>query len=171
MPIRLPSLDHIRRKDQRLYESLVALHDGIESLIKQAGLGPAGKIATPVIQSIAVTAANGIFSVAITDKSTPHFGINYFVEYADNPSFNNAYTLFLGPSRNVNGWNLGAQTLYFRAFSQYQGSPPSSRVVYGGSAPVAVSGGGSAPPSQPASGGSGAGTGVGGFGGSDRRIL
>lgn len=163
MPLTLPHLPYIKSKDPRLHETFVALQNAINSLTKQAGLGPAGQITQSTIQSISVAAANGIFTVSIIDKSAAHLGVNYFIEYATNPGFAGAFTLFLGPSRDVNGWNLGSQTYYFRAFSQYQNSQPSTRVVYGGTTPIGVAGGGSAPPTpQPASG-SGSSTG-GGFG-------
>ena len=171
MPIRVPNLPYLKVKDQRLYETIVALHNGLESLVKQAGIGAGGNITPPTIQSISVSAANGIFHVSITDASANHFGINYFIEYADNPVFNNAKTEFLGPSRDKEGWNLGARTLYFRAFSQYQTSLQSPRVVFGGSsAPTAVVGGGSAPPAILPTSGSGTGQG-GGFGGRTPRIV
>ena len=172
MPIKLPNLSYIKNMDQRLYETIVALHNGVEALAKQAGIGAGAQIAAPpTIGKISVTAANGIFHVSITDNTAnTHFGINYFIEYADNPVFNNAKTEFLGPSRDKEGWNLGSRTLYFRAFSQYPSSPPSARVVFGGVAtPTAVVGGGSAPPAQLPTNGSGSGQG-GGFGGKNPRI-
>lgn len=165
MPISLPNLPYIKQKDQRLYETLVALHAGVESLVQQAGLGPAGTIAPPQIQSIAVTASNGIFSASVVDKSSVHLGISYFLEYADNPNFDNSHTLFMGPSRNENGLFLGSGTFYFRAFSQYQNSAAGQKVVYGGSTPTGVSGGGTiSGPTLPPSQGSGTGN-EGGYGG------
>src|SRR5437879_4970570 len=171
MPIQVPNLPYIKTKDQRLYETIKSLHDGLESLVKQAGIGAGGNITPPTIQSISVSAANGIFHVSITDASSTHFGINYFIEYADNAVFNNAKTEFLGPSRDKEGWYLGNRTLYFRAFSQYQSSLPSPRVIFGGSGtPAAVAGGGSAPPASLPTSGSGTGEG-GGFGGRNPRIV
>ena len=169
MPLRLEHLPYLKTKDPRLYETIVALRNGMESLAKQAGIGIGGNITPPTIQSITVSAANGIFHVSIIDKSTTHFGINYFVEYADNPVFNNAKSFFLGPNRDIEGWNLGSRTLYFRAFSQYLNSVQSPRVVFGGSTPTAVVGGGSAPPPILSTSGSGTGFG-GGFGGKDPRV-
>lgn len=169
MPIRVPNLPYIRRKDPRLGEAIDAIHQGIESLVERAGLGASGNILAPQIQSIAVTAANGIFSVSVTDKSATHFGINYFVEYADNPNFNNLHTLAMGPSRNANGLFLGSGTFYFRAFSQYLNSAASARVTYGGTIPLGVAGGGAiAGPTLPPTQGSGTGQG-GGFGGRNAR--
>lgn len=156
--ITLPNIEHIRRIDQRLYESLFQTHQAILSLAQQAGIGASGNIQAPELQSIAVTAANGTFSISVVDKSATHLGINYFVEYADNPQFDNAHTLFMGPSRNENGLFLGSGTFYFRAFSQYPNSLQSNRIVYGGATPTAVAGGGAiAGPTLPPSQGSGAG--------------
>src|SRR5690348_3540115 len=95
MPIRVPNLPYILKQDPKLYETIVALHQGLQSLVNQAGLGASGSIPPPAMQSISVTAANGIFSVALVDKSLPHLGISYFVEYADNPAFDNVHTLYL----------------------------------------------------------------------------
>jgi len=170
MSVNLPHLPYIKTLDPRLHETFVTLRDAIVSLSKQAGVASSGKVAPPQIQNIAVAAANGIFSVSLTDNSQNHLGINYFIEYADNANFNNLRTRFLGPSRNVDGWNLGNQTVFFRAFSQYQNSVPSPRVTLGGSTPTGVAGGGSAPPTQPAAQGSGSGSG-GGYGDGHPRVL
>src|SRR6516164_386017 len=143
--MQLPNLEHIRRMDQRLYETLITLKEAFDSLAIKAGIVALGQIATPTIQSLTVSAANGIFVASITDNSTNHPGINYFIEYADNPNFNNAKTIALGPSRDMEGLALGNVTRYFRAFSQYQSSAPSPRVNFGGLTPTAVVGGGSAP--------------------------
>src|SRR5262249_45754471 len=90
--ISLPHLPYIKTKDQRLYETLVSIHNALVLLGQQAGLATSGKITPPQIQSISVAAANGIFSVSLTDNSQNHLGINYFVEYADNANFNNSRT-------------------------------------------------------------------------------
>ena len=147
-----------------MYETFKALHQGLISLAQQAGLGVSGQITAPELQSIAVTAANGIFSVSVVDKSETHLGISYFVEYADNPSFDNSHTLFIGPSRNENGLFLGSGTFYFRVFSQYLNSTQSPKIVYGGATPLGVAGGGAiAGPTLPPTQGSGA-NGAGGYG-------
>src|SRR5690242_4273968 len=134
--ITLPHLPYIRTKDPKLGETIDDLRKAFISLAQQAGLSPSGQIAAPQIQSISVTAANGVFSVTVTDKSATHLGINYFLEYADNANFNNSHTLFMGPSRSENGLFLGSGTFYFRAFSQYLSSTPSAKVTYGGTTPL-----------------------------------
>ena len=60
----------------------------------------------------------------------------------------------MGASRNLY-LQLGNQTLYWRAYSQYIGSSPSAPVPFGGP-PIAVIGGGSSGPPPFASAGSGA---------------
>lgn len=168
--ITLEHLPYLRRKDPRLGETIDALRKGLLSLAQQAGIGISGKIAPPSIQGINATAANGSFIITVTDKSATHFGINYFVEYADNANFDNVHTLFLGPSRTSPPVFLGSGTFYFRAFSQYLNSAPSARVIYGGTNPTGVAGGGTiAGPTLPPSQGSGVGQG-GGFGGTNPRI-
>jgi hypothetical protein len=61
---------------------------------------------------------------------------------------------FLGASRNLYV-QLGNQTLFWRAYSQYIGSLPSSPVTFG-TPPIAVTGGGASGPAPQASQGSGA---------------
>ena len=163
--LHLPNMPYLRTKDPRLAETIEKLRIAIVSLVNQTGAAPGGTIAAPSVQSISVSASNGIFSASIVDKTAPHLGIRYFIEYATNPNFDNSRTRYLGPSRDIDGWNLGNLTYYFRGFSQYPGSDISNKVIYGGSTPIGVAGGGSAPPTPPASQGSGGGTGAtGGFG-------
>jgi len=158
--LNLPHLPYLRGKDPLLAETIESLKKGLISLAEQAGIGASGQIAAPQIQSILVTAANGAFLVTVTDKSATHLGINYFVEYADNANFANVHTLYLGPSRSSPPIFLGSGTFYFRAFPQYQNSPPGAKVVYGGSTPIGVSGGGAiAGPTLPPAQGSGASSG------------
>lgn len=164
--ITLQHLPEIRRKDPKLGETIDDLRKAMLLLAQQAGIGVGGPIASPQIQNIFVTAANGVFSITVTDKSPTHLGINYFLEYADNANFNNSHTLFMGPSHSENGLFLGSGTFYFRAFSQYLNSAQSHKVTYGGTTPLGVSGGGAiAGPTLPPTQGSGANGGsFGGFG-------
>lgn len=169
--LHLPHLPYIRTKDPRLAETIESLQKAFLSLVNQVGAAPSGTIPPPSVQSVTATAANGIFSAYIVDKTAPHLGVRYFIEYDTSASFDNARTKYLGPSRNIDGWNLGNLTYFFRAFSQYPGSEISNKVIYGGSTPIGVAGGGSAPPTPPATQGSGGGTGGGsGFGNQSRRF-
>jgi hypothetical protein len=89
----------------------------------------------------------------------------YFAESDATPGFTTPRVYFLGSSRNLYV-QLGNQTLYWRAYSQYVGSSPSAPVTFGTPA-TAVTGGGSSGPTPLPSGGSGTlanGTVVGGNG-------
>ncbi len=166
----MPPLKHLgfleTTYDPRLAETLRTLSQAIDNVAAQAGVSGNATKAPPNVRSITVTAANGYFSVTITDpegQAQPSLGIHYFIEYDTSPSFANRQTIDNGPSRNAY-LSLGSQTLYWRAYSQYRNSPRSTYIVYGGSTPIGVAGGGSAGPSLPASQGSGGAGGRGGFG-------
>jgi hypothetical protein len=77
----------------------------------------------------------------------------YFAESDTTPAFGAPRVYFMGASRNMYV-QLGNQTLFWRAYSQYVGSLPSAPVTFG-SPPVAVAGGGAAGPAPLPSSGSG----------------
>jgi hypothetical protein len=130
------------------------------------GVDPSGTIAPPGnISSISVTAANGIFDVAITDNSSVVRGINYFVEADATAAFSRPHVYTLGPSRNAR-LALGNLTLYWRGYSQYLGSQPSWPVTFGNPASAVSGGGTTAGPAPQPSMGSGTATGDGQQGGS-----
>lgn len=135
----------LKSRDPYLYETLVQIVNSINLTAKQSGISPTGSLPTPpAIGAIEVTAANGLFDVALTDKEAAQAGIVYFVEFDTSPTFANAHVLFLGPSRNGHV-ALGNATYYWRAYSMYQASGVRSPiVVLGGSAPIGVAGGGGA---------------------------
>jgi hypothetical protein len=81
-------------------------------------------------------------------------GLFYFAESDVTPGFNSPRVYFLGASRNLYV-QLGNQTLYWRAYSQYIGSLPSAPVTFG-NPPTAIAGGGASGPSPLPSQGSGA---------------
>lgn len=165
--LNLPNIEHVRRIDQRLYESLTKIVGVIKDIAQQTGTSNDPLPTPPTIATISVSASNGFFSVSIIDpagQQQPNLGLHYFIEYSTNPAFPPSITTVFdnGPSRGAY-LSLGNQTLYFRAYSQFRNSKISQKVVYGGSSPIAVSGGGSAGPTPPG-GGSGSGGGGGGFG-------
>lgn len=164
--LQLPQLKHVEAGDPRLYSALRSIVDAVNNLGRGVGVDPTGEMAAPArISAISVTAANGIFDVAITDYSSLVRGISYFVESDLTPAFATPHVYALGPSRNAR-FLLGNLTLYWRAYSQYWGSQPSAPVPFG-NPPVAVSGGGSlAGPTQQPSAGSGTATSDGQQGGS-----
>jgi len=116
----IPNLTEISARDEALGEALKAIS---AQLSPTAPLPPA---------SLKVTAAHGIFDVLILGPK----GVEYVLEYALSPSFENAASIYLGPSRTYRGF-LGNQTLYWRARS-YNSGFASDPVLY----PKAVVGGG-----------------------------
>src|SRR5262249_28035005 len=73
------------------------------------------------VASINVQASNGWFDIAITDPSDSRPGLFYFAESDSTPAFAAPRVYFMGASRNLYV-QLGNQTLYWRAYSQYIGS-------------------------------------------------
>lgn len=158
MKLSVRHLGYVRDKDPRLYEALSDIKAGIERMARQIVANPSGDVpAPPQISSLAVSANSGMFTLTIYDNNPVLRGIEYFVEYAGNTSFNGAYCLSLGPSRNWVGF-LGSPAYYFRAYSQYPSSPPSPPVYFGGATPSAVTGGGTINPSYTNTPGAGSGT-------------
>lgn len=157
-PVFIPNLDHHRVTDPKLWESLTAI---------QSHLRPATQPAPPQVSGITVTAANGYFTVALTDSGAVGSGIHYFIEYSLTPGFEQPIVIDNGASRTL-VLNLGAQTLFWRAYSQYlfPFSPPSPPIVFGGATPTGVVGGGAIAPPAVASTGSGTGATNGQQGGS-----
>lgn len=143
----LPNLDHIRTKDPKMWETIVKI---------QQNLQPSQQPAPPQVSGITVTAANGYFTVTLTDNGKVKAGIHYFIEYSTTAGFQQPVVIDNGASRTL-VVNLGNQTLFWRAYSQYifPFSPPSAPVTFGGSTPTGVAGGGAVVPPVVASTGSG----------------
>jgi len=161
----LPQLKTIQSSNPKLADSLQKIVDAVNNLAVGTGVDPAGATQPPAqLAAISVLAADGIFDVALTDNSAVTRGISYFAESDTTPGFNAPHVYPLGPSRNLR-IALGNLTLYWRAYSQYLGSAPSTPVTFG-SPPTAVAGGGSAGPAQQNSAGSGTASGTGQQGGS-----
>ena len=108
------------------------------------------------ITQLNVSAADGVFDISVVDNLPAQRGINYFLEYAQEPSFQSPILIDLGASRNWRGY-LGNLTLYWRAYSAYPSTARSKPVVFLGN-PV-VGGGAAGPAPLPSQGG---GTSVGG---------
>jgi hypothetical protein len=145
----------LKNRDPYLYETLVKIVSAVNSTSQRAGVDPSTPApAPPPIASLTVHAANGWFDIAIADPSNSRPGLFYFAESDTTPAFSAPRVYFLGASRNLYV-QLGNQTLYWRAYSQYVGSLPSAPLTFG-SPPVAVAGGGSSGPAPLPSQGSGA---------------
>jgi len=155
--LNVPQLAQIKARDPYLYESLKQVVGAVNSLGRATGVDPSGSIAPPAsIGSVSVVAADGIFDIAITDNSAVRRGVFYFLESDTGAAFTSPHVYFLGSSRNLRV-SLGNQTLYWRGYSQYIGSVPSTPVAFG-SPPTAVTGGGAAGPRLQPSSGSGTAT-------------
>ena len=151
--LKIGQLAQIKGDSPYTYEALTQVVNAVNAIGRATGVDPIGSITAPTpIASLSVVAADGIFDLAITDNSTVNRGIYYFAESDTAPSFPGPHVYFLGSSRNLRV-SLGNQTLYWRAYSQYLGSSPSSPVTFG-TPPASVVGGGTAsgPQMQPSSG-------------------
>lgn len=146
--VSLPNLDYLRKKDVRLYETLRVI---------QENLIPGSQPSPPPVTGISVVSnGNGGFDIVLSDAGDVQREVNYFVEHDTSPDFQRARVEDLGASRST-VLQLGSGTFYFRAYSQYRfpPSPPSSPVVFGGSSPTGVRGGGTQTAPLQASTGSG----------------
>ena len=155
-----------------LAETLRALMNAHNTMTKKTGVSDTPLPAPPNIRAIAVTAQNGQFNITITDpdgQAQASLGLHYFLEWDTTPAFANPTVEDIGPARGES-LQLGNQTLYWRAYSQFRHSPISQKIAYGGANPIAVVGGGAATPPPPG-GGSGGSGGGGGFGGGSRIAL
>src|SRR5271156_5694019 len=144
----------IKDRDPYLYETLTKIVAAVNATSQSAGVDSSTPSPAPSpIASVMVQASNGWFDISITDPSPSRPGLFYFAESDTAPSFNTPRVYFMGASRNLYT-QLGNQTLYWRAYSQYVGSLPSAPVAFG-SPPTAVAGGGSTGPTPLPSTGSG----------------
>ena len=142
----------LKDRDPYLYETLVKIVASVNSTSQRAGVDPSTPAPSP-IASISVQASNGWFDISVTDPSDSRPGLFYFAESDITPAFSAPRVYFMGASRNLYV-QLGNQTLYWRAYSQYIGSLPSAPVTFG-SPPIAVTGGGTTGPLPLPSTGSG----------------
>jgi len=145
----------IKERDPYLYETLTKIVSAVNAASANSGVDPANPSpAPPPIAGVAVQAGNGWFDLAITDPAVTRPGLFYFAESDVTPAFSAPRVYFLGSSRNLYV-QLGNQTLYWRAYSQYVGSLASAAMTFG-TPPTAVVGGGASGPAPLASRGSGA---------------
>lgn len=153
----LPHLNTILRADPRTGETLKAIRDAINQGHASVGVDPTGVFPTPTAPaSLTVTATGGFFDAIIQDAN-PQRGLHYFLDWSVDPSFSLPRTIPLGPTRTEYK-QLGNQTLFWRCYSQYQGSEISAYTYFGTQAnPTGVAGGGAAAPVPMTSTGTGAG--------------
>jgi|ERR1700722_6591464 len=175
MPINYRNRQEIFNKSPELAQALDDICDQFSHVSDQVNASPNGVTNPPAApNSLSVTAAQGIFDIKLIDNNPVSRGINYFLQYSQNSSFNSPITIDIGQSRN-HRVNLGNQTLYWRAHSSYPTSAISGHVYHGTSSnPIAVVGGGSSTgPALQSSSGSGTTVGAsgsdGGFGNNPTR--
>lgn len=145
----------LKDRDAYLYETLVKIVAAVNATSQRAGVDPSTPLPAPApVAALNVQASNGWFDISITDPSNARPGLFYFAESDVTPAFNAPRVYFMGASRNMYV-QLGNQTLYWRAYSQYIGSAASVPVTFG-APPVAVTGGGASGPAPLPSAGSGA---------------
>ena len=134
-----------------LSEALRILQDGINNLGNHVSVDPAGTSpAPPIPQSLTVKAnGTGLVHAVISDSNPINKNLHYFIEVDTSPSFPQPHVIHLGPSRTMSPIYLPAkddsgnpQNFFFRTYSQYQGSHPSSPIYFGGTVPTAVNPGG-----------------------------
>src|SRR5579863_7924928 len=145
----------IKDRDPYLYETLTKIVASVNATSQAAGVDPATPAPAPTsVASITVQASNGWFDISIADPSDARPGLFYFAESDVTPAFSAPRVYFLGASRNLYV-QLGNQTLYWRAYSQFVGLLGLVPVTFGSPA-TGVVGGGTAGPAPLPSSGSGA---------------
>jgi hypothetical protein len=145
----------LKDRDPYLYETLVKIVAAVNATGQRAGVDSSTPSpAPPPIAAIAVQAANGWFDISISDPSDARPGLFYFAESDVSPAFAAPRVYFMGASRNLYV-QLGNQTLYWRAYSQYRGSTTSAKITFGSPPTGVVGGGATAPPAPQQSQGSG----------------
>ncbi len=150
----IAQLAPLKDRDPYLYETLTKVVAAVNAAGRRAGLDPSIALPAPApIAALQVQAANGWFDLAIQDPNAARPGLFYFAESDTTPAFAAPRVYFLGASRNLYV-QLGNQTLYWRAYSQYVGSNPSAPVTFG-NPPAGVTGGGATGPTPLPSSGSG----------------
>src|SRR5579863_10309214 len=130
MALKHPLMAWLKSISPKLWEILNSHEQAINQLGQYTTVNPTGVSEAPqAIQSISVTAADGIHHVVINDASKVTRGVNYFAEYDTNPGFTNPHVEDLGASRTKRIF-IGNQTVYWRGYSGYVGSPPSPPVPH-----------------------------------------
>ena len=134
-----------------LGDALQRIVKGVNLTGQHIGLDPAGVLPAPnPIQQLDVkTNGTGLVHATITDHNEISKNLNYFIEYANEPSFLQPHVVHLGASRSMPPLQLPAmddngnpQNFYFQAYSQYPGSHPGPKIMHGGTTPAAINPGG-----------------------------
>lgn len=155
MNFNIRNFSDIKQGDPKLGELLEDILVRLGNVAEQVNANPEGLGPVPSqISALNVTSAGGIFDFQIQDNSPATRGVFYHIEASLTKNFSSPVLVYTGASRN-HRTNLGNQTYYFRAFSQYLTGQPSPPVYFGGTTnPTAVIGGGAVtgPVPQPSAG-------------------
>lgn len=133
-------LKQIKNKDPHLGMFLETWFDQVNVALSQAGVDIKGKQQPPPpLAGLNVSSGSDHVHVTINDPSAIKKSLRYFVEWsANDPTFAQPHIEDLGASRGkvlplpAKNGSGGAQTYYFRAYSQYPGSDPQSKHQYFG---------------------------------------
>lgn len=141
-------LKQIKNRDPQLGLLLETWFDQVNVAFNHVGVAMKGKqLPPPPIAGLNVAAGSDHVHVTINDPSQINKNVQYLVEWsANDPTFAQPHVEHLGASRGrvlalpAKNGSGGAQTYYFRAYSQYMGSNPQSKQQYFGvrGAPTAV---------------------------------
>lgn len=145
-------LKEMRSKDPHLALLLENIIDGVNGVATHLAVDPTGKVQPPdPIKDITVKAGDSHVHVTLNDPSQIRKGVQYFVEWDNDPSFPSPHPEHLGASRSrmlalpaLKDDGVTPNQYYFRAYSQYHGSDATPPVVLGGLAaatPVTLTGG------------------------------
>lgn len=129
--LKLIHRDALGQKNWQLGETLLQIENAINQGHATVGVDPTQPYPTPkALSSISVTAALGLFKITLVDSANNHENLNYFVQASVNPAFLNPRTYALGTSL-TGDFNLGNQTLYWRAYAKFPGSAQSPYTNFG----------------------------------------
>ena len=122
---------YIEQMDKRLDEALQDIVQKVQNVGNQtaSNIESQSQAAPLAPQSLSVTASSGLFKAVIAD--TTQQGKAWVLQYSTSPSFGSVVTVDLGISQNWQQGGLSGQTLYFRCYSTFYTSPPSSMTYYG----------------------------------------
>jgi hypothetical protein len=151
-------LDGFSEFGPKLYEALKDSENAHNTLESQVNGNLSGlPAAPPQLSALRVVAGSGIFHFSIDHNADFYRGVNYHLEYAEDPQFGNPFPIDIGSAREHRS-TLGPMVLYARASASYGISPPGPWVYYGGATPQPINGALAGLPPLPAQS-SGSGTG------------
>jgi hypothetical protein len=143
--IRKWSIPGVPDMGARLAETLRDMVRDTRVLAQQTNSNLEGNPSAPAnLQGMNVVPHENGFDVAIHHDADIYRGIQYHVDYADNPAFQGARTWPMGETRN-SIIPLGNRKLFFRAWAKYPNSDATPPVMHGGRVPVSVQGGTASP--------------------------